>query len=80
MTGMLRPDAVCLAAFLAVCLLGVFRLFAVFGQLRFGETKPYKAEFANVTGLEDCDFVRVVTFFAVTRAAPEPRVSGGRPR
>ena len=40
--------------FLAVCLLGVFGLFAVFGQLRFGEkTNTYRAEFTNVTGLEE---------------------------
>ena len=49
-----------LAIFLAVCLLGVFALFAVFGQLRFGEkTNTYKAEFSNVTGLENGDFVRI---------------------
>ena len=49
-----------LAAFLAVCLLGIFALYAVFGQLRFGEkTRSYHAEFVNVTGLEDGDFVRI---------------------
>ena len=49
-----------LGIFLAVCLLGVFALYAVFGQLRFGEkTKAYKAEFTNVTGLENGDFVRI---------------------
>ena len=43
-----------------MCLLGVFALYAVFGQLRFGE-KPttYNAEFTNVTGLENGDFVRI---------------------
>jgi phospholipid/cholesterol/gamma-HCH transport system substrate-binding protein len=56
----LRHDAVRLAAFLAVCLLGVFGLFAVFGQMRFGEkTRQYFAEFTNVTGLENNDFVRI---------------------
>ncbi len=65
MRGRIRHDAVRLAVFLAVCLLGVFGLFAVFGQLRFGEdpslqeSKTYKAEFTNVTGLENGDFVRI---------------------
>jgi phospholipid/cholesterol/gamma-HCH transport system substrate-binding protein len=56
----LRHDAVRLAVFLAVCLLGVFGLYAVFGQLRFGkEARSYNAEFVNVTGLENGDFVRI---------------------
>jgi phospholipid/cholesterol/gamma-HCH transport system substrate-binding protein len=60
MTARIRHDAVRLAVFLAVCLLGVFGLFAVFGELRFGEvTKSYQAEFTNVTGLENGDFVRI---------------------
>lgn len=49
-----------LAVFLLVCLLGVFGLFAVFGQMRFGEkSHEYRAEFVNVTGLETNDFVRI---------------------
>jgi phospholipid/cholesterol/gamma-HCH transport system substrate-binding protein len=49
-----------LAVFLAVCLLGVFALYAVFGQLRFGEkSHTYRAAFTNVTGLETNDFVRI---------------------
>jgi phospholipid/cholesterol/gamma-HCH transport system substrate-binding protein len=60
MTTKIRHDAWRLAVFLGVCLLGVFGLFAVFGQLRFGEaTNTYKAEFTNVTGLEVDDFVRI---------------------
>ena len=56
----LARRAVRLAIFLAVCLLGVFGLYAVFGQLRFGEkTNTYRAEFTNVTGLETNDFVRI---------------------
>jgi phospholipid/cholesterol/gamma-HCH transport system substrate-binding protein len=56
----LRGVALRLAVFLAVCLLGVFALYAVFGQLRFGEkTHSYTAEFTNVTGLEKNDFVRI---------------------
>ncbi|MEN3320974.1 MAG: phospholipid/cholesterol/gamma-HCH transport system substrate-binding protein, partial [Mycobacterium sp.] len=49
----LRGTAVRLAVFLIVCLLGVFGLYAVFGQLRFGEkAHTYRAAFTNVTGLE----------------------------
>jgi phospholipid/cholesterol/gamma-HCH transport system substrate-binding protein len=56
----LRATAVRLAVFLGVCLLGVFGLYAVFGQLRFGEkAHSYKAAFTNVTGLEKNDFVRI---------------------
>ena len=60
MTANWKSAAVRLGIFLAVCLLGVFALYAVFGQLRFGEkTNTYKAEFINVTGLENGDFVRI---------------------
>ena len=60
MTARIRHDALRLGVFLLVCLLGVFGLFAVFGELRFGEaTKTYTAEFTNVTGLENGDFVRI---------------------
>ncbi|OBF30128.1 MCE family protein [Mycobacterium sp. ACS4331] len=48
-----------LAVFLTVCLLGMFTLFAVFGQLRFDKAHEYRAHFANVTGLEVDDFVRI---------------------
>src|SRR3954447_21282790 len=49
-----------LGVFLTLCLLGVFALYAVFGQLRFGEeANTYRAEFTNVTGLENGDFVRI---------------------
>jgi len=60
MRGKFRGDAIRLTAFLLVCALGVFGLFAVFGQLRFGEeTNTYRAQFTNVTGLETNDFVRI---------------------
>lgn len=60
MNAKIRHDAVRLAVFLAVCLVGVFGLFAVFGQMRFGEkARDYRAEFTNVTGLENGDFVRI---------------------
>ena len=56
----LRATVVRLAVFLVVCLLGVFGLYAVFGQLRFGEkAHTYRAAFTNVTGLEKNDFVRI---------------------
>lgn len=60
MSVSVRRDATRLGVFLAVCLLGVFGLFAVFGQMRFGEkSHDYRAEFVNVTGLETNDFVRI---------------------
>ena len=60
MTANIRGDAIRLAVFLLVCLVGVFGLFAVFGQMRFGEkSHQYRAEFINVTGLETNDFVRI---------------------
>lgn len=56
----LRGVTVRLAIFLLVCLLGVFGLYAVFGQMRFGEkAHTYRAEFTNVTGLKNDDFVRI---------------------
>ena len=56
----LRATVVRLAVFLTVCLVGVFGLYAVFGQLRFGEkAHTYRAAFTNVTGLETNDFVRI---------------------
>jgi phospholipid/cholesterol/gamma-HCH transport system substrate-binding protein len=60
MTASWKSAAVRLGIFLAVCLVGIFALYAVFGQLRFGEkSNTYKAEFLNVTGLETGDFVRI---------------------
>ncbi|MEM6110658.1 MCE family protein [Mycobacterium sp. 050272] len=47
------------AIYLVVCLVGVFALVAVFGQLRFQPDKTYKAVFANVSGLEGGNFVRI---------------------
>ncbi|WP_373693436.1 MCE family protein [[Mycobacterium] burgundiense] len=43
----------------AVCLLVGFAMVAVFGQLRFGQTHTYKAEFKTVSGLESGNFVRI---------------------
>ncbi|MGU3497773.1 MCE family protein [Mycobacterium sp. C31M] len=46
-------------AFLMVCALGVFALLAIFANLRFGEGKNYRAEFADISGLKSGDFVRI---------------------
>jgi phospholipid/cholesterol/gamma-HCH transport system substrate-binding protein len=48
-----------LTIYVVVCLLGAFVLVAVFAQLRFQPEKTYKAAFANVSGLEGGNFVRV---------------------
>jgi len=48
-----------LAIFMVVCLFGMFSIFAIFSQLRFGSEKTYKAEFTNVTGLANGQFVRI---------------------
>jgi phospholipid/cholesterol/gamma-HCH transport system substrate-binding protein len=40
-------------------MLGAFALVAVFAQLRFGPEKTYRAVFANVSGLEGGNFVRL---------------------
>jgi phospholipid/cholesterol/gamma-HCH transport system substrate-binding protein len=47
------------AIFVVVCLLFTFVMFAVFGQLRFQAQKGYNAEFANVSGLQEGQFVRI---------------------
>lgn len=48
-----------LGAFVTVCLLGVFTMFAVFAELRFQPEQHYKAEFQDVSGLESGNFVRI---------------------
>ncbi len=48
-----------LAIFLTVCFLGAFALLAVFAQFRFTDGTTYTAQFTNVTGLKQGDFVRV---------------------
>ncbi|MGB5112595.1 MAG: MCE family protein [Mycobacterium sp.] len=48
-----------LAIFVVVCVLGIFGLLMVFAELRFGEETLYKAEFTDVTGLEEGNFVRI---------------------
>jgi phospholipid/cholesterol/gamma-HCH transport system substrate-binding protein len=48
-----------LAIYLVVCALGLFGLLAVFAQLRFQAEATYKAEFTNVSGLINGNFVRI---------------------
>lgn len=48
-----------LAIYVVVCLMGIFALIALFAQLRFQPEKTYRAQFANVSGLESGNFVRV---------------------
>src|SRR6202040_1899479 len=48
-----------LTVFLAVCALALFALLAVCAQLRFDGAQIYRAEFANVTGLQAGNFVRI---------------------
>ncbi|HTM85970.1 MAG TPA: MCE family protein [Mycobacterium sp.] len=48
-----------LAVFMAVCLFGMFAMFAVFANLRFEAGKTYRAIFTNVTSLESGQFVRI---------------------
>jgi len=48
-----------LSVYIAACLLGIFAIFAIFGQFRFDDTKTYNAAFTDVSGLKDGDFVRI---------------------
>ena len=48
-----------LAIFVVVCIVGLFALLAIFAQLRFQKENIYQAEFTNVTGLENGNFVRI---------------------
>ncbi|HKR48485.1 MAG TPA: MlaD family protein, partial [Pseudonocardiaceae bacterium] len=48
-----------LTAFSVVCALGTLALMMVFAQLRFQDEKVYRAEFADVTGLAEGNFVRI---------------------
>jgi phospholipid/cholesterol/gamma-HCH transport system substrate-binding protein len=48
-----------LAIFVVVCGLATFGLFMVFSQLRFEKTDSYNAEFTNITGLKEGNFVRI---------------------
>lgn len=48
-----------LTIFVVVCAMVTFGLFMVFGQLRFQAERTYNAEFTNVSGLKQSDFVRI---------------------
>lgn len=48
-----------LAIFMVVCALGIFAMFAIFAQLRFGDEQTYRAEFTSVSGLKTGSFVRI---------------------
>jgi phospholipid/cholesterol/gamma-HCH transport system substrate-binding protein len=48
-----------LVVFVTVCLFGTFALIAIFGQLRFDRGATFSAQFRNVSGLENGNFVRV---------------------
>jgi len=48
-----------LAIFVVVCAMGTFALLMVFAQLRFQQEKTYNAEFMNVSGLKNGNFVRI---------------------
>ncbi len=45
--------------FAALCAVATFALFMVFAQLRFDDEITYHAEFANISGLKQGDFVRI---------------------
>ncbi|AKS31920.1 MCE family protein [Mycolicibacterium goodii] len=46
-------------AFLTVCAVGVFALFSIFADLRFGDRRQYFAQFTDISGLKEGDFVRI---------------------
>ncbi|CDO31122.1 MCE family protein [Mycolicibacterium porcinum] len=48
-----------LAAFGAVCMFGIFAMYAVFGQMRFQKEQTFNAEFTDVSGLQSGNFVRI---------------------
>jgi phospholipid/cholesterol/gamma-HCH transport system substrate-binding protein len=48
-----------LSIFVVTCAMVTFGLFMVFAQLRFQPEQTYNAEFTNVSGLKQSDFVRI---------------------
>lgn len=65
------------AIFVAVCLLGLGSLIAVFGQLRFERQQTFQASFTSVSGLEPGNFVRIagVEVGKVKKMALQPDTS-----
>jgi phospholipid/cholesterol/gamma-HCH transport system substrate-binding protein len=55
----LRRAIMGITVFVAVCVVGAFALLAIFGQLRFEPEQFYKAEFSDVSGLAEGNFVRI---------------------
>lgn len=55
----LRRASIGFAMFVIICLVGTFGLLAVFSQFRFSSDQTYRAEFSDVSGLADGDFVRI---------------------
>lgn len=48
-----------LIVFVVACSMATFGLFMVFAQIRFQPERAYNAEFTNISGLKEGDFVRI---------------------
>ena len=59
MKDSLRKAVLGFVTFLIVCLLGTFGVLAIFAQFRTQKEVLYRAEFSDVTGLANGDFVRI---------------------
>ncbi|MGV0848861.1 MCE family protein [Mycolicibacterium phlei] len=59
MRANLKAVSLWVAVFVVVCLFGMFGMFAIFAELRFQRETTYSADFENVSGLADGDFVRI---------------------
>ena len=59
MTKTLRRAIIGFSAFVVVCLVSAVALMAVFAQLRVQAERTYNAEFTDVSGLAEGDFVRI---------------------
>ncbi|ODQ86016.1 MCE family protein [Mycolicibacterium holsaticum] len=55
----LRRATIGFVVFVIICLTGTFVLYGVFSQFRFSSEQTYRAEFADVSGLKEGDFVRI---------------------
>jgi phospholipid/cholesterol/gamma-HCH transport system substrate-binding protein len=58
-TNPLRRAVIGFAAFVVVCIVSAVSLTAIFAQLRIQAERIYNAEFADVSGLAEGDFVRI---------------------
>ena len=59
MTKTLRRAVIGFAAFVVVCIVSAASLTAIFAQLRIQAERTYNAEFTDVSGLAEGDFVRI---------------------